>query len=102
MQAHLRHTVRQAPIRQPVLVPCLHACRSWRRGRALGVQVLWTFSIYLEAVAILPQLVLLQRTQNIDNLTGNYVFLLGCVQLYCMPGQLRPRRCVRHAHQQCP
>lgn len=40
-------------------------------------EVLWTFSIYLEAVAILPQLVLLQRTQNIDNLTGNYVFLLG-------------------------
>lgn len=40
-------------------------------------QILWTFSIYLEAVAILPQLVLLQRTQNIDNLTGNYVFLLG-------------------------
>jgi hypothetical protein len=42
-------------------------------------QVIWTFSIYLEAVAILPQLVLLQRTQNIDNLTGNYVFLLGWV-----------------------
>ena len=39
--------------------------------------MLWTFSIYLEAVAILPQLVLMQRTQNIDNLTGNYVFLLG-------------------------
>ena len=42
-----------------------------------GLQILWTFSIYLEAVAILPQLVMLQRTQNIDNLTGNYVFLLG-------------------------
>ncbi|GFH18403.1 ER lumen protein-retaining receptor, partial [Haematococcus lacustris] len=40
------------------------------------LEVLWTFSIYLEAVAILPQLILLQRTQNIDNLTGNYVFLL--------------------------
>lgn len=40
-------------------------------------QVMWTFSIYLEAVAILPQLVLLQRTRNIDNLTGQYVFLLG-------------------------
>ncbi|RXH95363.1 hypothetical protein DVH24_025047 [Malus domestica] len=39
--------------------------------------VLWAFSIYLEAVAILPQLVLLQRSRNIDNLTGNYVFLLG-------------------------
>merc|ERR1711990_1368670 len=41
------------------------------------VEVLWTFSIYLEAVAILPQLVLLQRTKNIDTLTSNYVFLLG-------------------------
>ncbi|KAL9253926.1 ER lumen protein-retaining receptor B-like protein [Drosera capensis] len=39
--------------------------------------VLWTFSLFLEAVAILPQLVLLQRTRNIDNLTGQYVFLLG-------------------------
>uniref|UniRef100_A0A7S3UAX2 ER lumen protein-retaining receptor n=2 Tax=Picocystis salinarum TaxID=88271 RepID=A0A7S3UAX2_9CHLO len=41
------------------------------------MEVLWTFSIYLEAVAILPQMVLLQRTRNVDNLTGNYVFLLG-------------------------
>ncbi|KAH7517553.1 hypothetical protein FEM48_Zijuj09G0077200 [Ziziphus jujuba var. spinosa] len=40
-------------------------------------EVMWTFSLYLEAVAILPQLVLLQRTKNIDNLTGQYVFLLG-------------------------
>ena len=40
-------------------------------------EVLWTFSIYLEAVAILPQLVLLQRTKNVDNLTGNYIFMLG-------------------------
>ncbi|KAI7846116.1 hypothetical protein COHA_000377 [Chlorella ohadii] len=40
-------------------------------------EVLWTFSIYLEAVAILPQLVLMQRTQNIDNLTANYIALLG-------------------------
>lgn len=40
-------------------------------------QVMWAFSIYLEAVAILPQLVLLQRTRNIDNLTGQYVVLLG-------------------------
>lgn len=43
------------------------------------LQILWAFSLYLEAVAILPQLVLLQRTQNIDNLTGNYILLLGQV-----------------------
>ncbi|XP_030469084.1 ER lumen protein-retaining receptor B-like [Syzygium oleosum] len=42
-----------------------------------GIEILWTYSIYLEAVAILPQLVLLQRSRNVDNLTGRYVFLLG-------------------------
>jgi ER lumen protein retaining receptor len=46
-------------------------------------QVLWTFSIYLEAVAILPQLVMLQNCGNVDNLTGHYVFFLGCVQQAC-------------------
>ncbi|XP_019180961.1 PREDICTED: ER lumen protein-retaining receptor-like [Ipomoea nil] len=45
-------------------------------------EVMWTFSIYLEAVAILPQLVLLQRTRNIDNLTGQYVFLLGAYRAF--------------------
>ncbi|KAG6793238.1 hypothetical protein POTOM_002435 [Populus tomentosa] len=45
-------------------------------------EVTWTFSLYLEAVAILPQLVLLQRTRNIDNLTGQYVFLLGYFLLH--------------------
>ena len=50
-----------------------------------ALQILWTFSIYLEAVAILPQLVMLQRTQNIDNLTGNYVFLLGYATPACCP-----------------
>ncbi|KAL5989783.1 ER lumen protein-retaining receptor A [Asimina triloba] len=40
-------------------------------------EILWAFSIYLESVAILPQLVLLQRSGNVDNLTGQYVFFLG-------------------------
>jgi predicted LPLAT superfamily acyltransferase len=55
---------------------CLH------RSVLTCLQVLWTFSIYLEAVAILPQLILLQRTQNIDNLTGNYVALLGSYRAF--------------------
>ncbi|CAA6673014.1 unnamed protein product [Spirodela intermedia] len=40
-------------------------------------EVFWAFSIYLEAVAILPQLVLLQRCRNVDNLTTHYIFFLG-------------------------
>jgi hypothetical protein len=41
------------------------------------MQIAWQMSIYLEALAILPQLTLLMRTENIDNLTTNYVALLG-------------------------
>ena len=41
------------------------------------LEILWTFSIYLEAVAIVPQLILLQRYGEVENLTSNYVVLLG-------------------------
>lgn len=46
------------------------------------VEVLWTFSIYLEAVAIVPQLVVVHKfaaQQNgfVEALTANYVFTLG-------------------------
>lgn len=41
------------------------------------MQILWTFSIYLEAVAIVPQLILLQRHGEVENLTSNYVVMLG-------------------------
>ncbi|KAG8081608.1 hypothetical protein GUJ93_ZPchr0286g2792 [Zizania palustris] len=44
-------------------------------------EICWAFSIYLEAVAILPQLVLLQRSRNVDNLTG-YVFFLGAYRAF--------------------
>lgn len=59
-----------------LLVPCAVLALVFNHKLSV-MEVLWTFSIYLEAVAILPQLVLLQRTSNIDNMTGNYIFLLG-------------------------
>ena len=34
-------------------------------------------SIYLEAIAIVPQLIVLQRFREVDNLDGHYIFLLG-------------------------
>lgn len=59
-----------------LIVPCL-LLAVFIHKKFTFTEILWAFSIYLEAVAILPQLVLLQRTKNIDNLTGNYVFFLG-------------------------
>ena len=41
------------------------------------IEVLWTFSIYLEAIAIIPQLIVLQRFREVENLDGHYIFFLG-------------------------
>lgn len=38
---------------------------------------MWTFSIYLESVAIMPQLFMLSRTGNAETITAHYLFALG-------------------------
>lgn len=40
-------------------------------------EVLWTFSIYLESVAILPQLFLVSKTGEAETITSHYLFALG-------------------------
>lgn len=41
------------------------------------VEILWTFSIYLEAVAILPQLFMVSKTGEAETITSHYLFCLG-------------------------
>jgi len=41
------------------------------------MEVLWTFSIYLESVAIMPQLFLLSKTGSAETITAHYLFALG-------------------------
>ncbi|XP_002166838.3 ER lumen protein-retaining receptor 2 isoform X1 [Hydra vulgaris] len=40
-------------------------------------EVLWTFSIYLESVAILPQLFMISKTGEAESITSHYLFALG-------------------------
>ncbi|VDO75807.1 unnamed protein product [Schistosoma curassoni] len=41
------------------------------------LEVLWTFSIYLESVAILPQLFMISSTGEAETITAHYLFALG-------------------------
>ncbi|XP_078467073.1 ER lumen protein-retaining receptor 2 isoform X2 [Lampetra planeri] len=41
------------------------------------LEILWTFSIYLESVAILPQLFLVSKTGEAETITSHYLFALG-------------------------
>ncbi len=54
----------------PQVVPNLYSfVFSW--------QILWTFSIYLESVAILPQLFMISKTGEAETITTHYLFCLG-------------------------
>ena len=48
-------------------------------------EILWSFSIWLESVAILPQLFLLQRTGAAETITTHYLFALGSYRALYIP-----------------
>uniref|UniRef100_A0A0N5A6B1 ER lumen protein-retaining receptor n=1 Tax=Parastrongyloides trichosuri TaxID=131310 RepID=A0A0N5A6B1_PARTI len=41
------------------------------------MEIMWTFSIYLEAIAIMPQLFMLKITGTAETITAHYLFCLG-------------------------
>ncbi|KAL4071273.1 ER lumen protein retaining receptor-domain-containing protein [Scleroderma yunnanense] len=48
-------------------------------------EILWTFSIYLEAVAIFPQLFMMQRTGEAETITTHYLAALGIYRALYIP-----------------
>lgn len=48
-------------------------------------EILWCFSLWLESVAILPQLFMLQRTGEGKNFTSHYIFALGLYRTLYIP-----------------
>ncbi|KAI0090602.1 ER lumen protein retaining receptor-domain-containing protein [Irpex rosettiformis] len=48
-------------------------------------EILWSFSIFMEAVAILPQLFMLQRTGEAETITTHYLAALGAYRALYIP-----------------
>jgi ER lumen protein retaining receptor len=48
-------------------------------------EMLWAFSIWLESVAVLPQLFMLQRTGEAETITTHYLFALGAYRTLYIP-----------------
>lgn len=59
-----------------LLVPCAVLSLLWNHGYTI-LRILWCFSIYLEAVAILPQLFQMSRSGEAETITSHYIFALG-------------------------
>ena len=45
------------------------------------LDITWSFSIFLEAVAFVPQLDMMRKMKEVENLTSHYVFCLGAYRL---------------------
>ena len=46
------------------------------------LELAWTLSIYLESIAILPQLLVLRKYRLVENLTGKFMLLLGSYRFF--------------------
>ena len=49
------------------------------------IEIMWSFSIFLESVAIMPQLFMLQRTGEAETSTTHYLAALGAYRAFYIP-----------------
>lgn len=49
------------------------------------IDLLWSFSLWLESIAILPQLFMLSKTRKAPSLTVHYIFALGIYRALYIP-----------------
>lgn len=61
----------------PCIVLGLLTCKKFR-----FLEILWAFSIWLESVAIIPQLVLLEKQREVENITSHYVITMGLYRAF--------------------
>jgi len=67
-----------------ILAPCLVFGLLFNYKFTFG-EISWSFSIWLEAVAILPQLFMLQRTGEAETITTHYLAALGMYRALYLP-----------------
>jgi len=67
-----------------ILGPCVIFALIFNYGFSF-TEILWSFSIWLEAVAILPQLFMLQRTGEAETITTHYLAALGAYRALYIP-----------------
>ena len=72
-----------------VAAPCgivaliTHLCGiSFKHRHFSFLELLWTFSIYLEALAMLPQLVMVWRYRRVERWAAFYIFAMGLYRIF--------------------
>ena len=66
----------------PVLILTIIFHVTTRSTSYYHFEYFWSFSIWLEAFAIIPQLWIVYRKRQVDVITGSYMACLGCYRLF--------------------
>ena len=45
-------------------------------------ELIWSYSLWLESLAFIPQIIMLQKIRIIENLTSHYVAMLGLYRFF--------------------
>lgn len=48
----------------------------------LPIELLWSYSQWLEAFAILPQLMMINKMGNVENITAHFIFFMGMYRIF--------------------
>ena len=46
------------------------------------IELLWSYSLWLEAVAFVPQIMILNKIKTVENVTSHYVATLGLYRIF--------------------
>ena len=46
------------------------------------IDFIWSFSVWLEAFAILPQLLMINKLKDVENITAHYILFLGLYRIF--------------------
>ena len=67
-----------------LIIPCAIVAFFIHPNSALPIlaKMAWAFGVFLEAISVLPQLQMMQRTQMIEPFTAHYVFALGVSRFF--------------------
>lgn len=49
------------------------------------IEIAWSFSLWLESVSIIPQLFILEKTREAENITTHFIFSLGLYRALYIP-----------------
>jgi len=81
ISAHYDRSIDSFQYEKYLLPPCLILGLFTTDEYAIS-EILWASSIWVESVAIIPQLVILQQQQEVENLTSDFVGTMGAYRAF--------------------